>query len=392
MDILHIVPSYYPAFKYGGPIESVHLLNKTLVKKNINVDVLTTNTGLERRQDIALNKWNNLDGVKIKYLPSYFYEHYTFSPHLFFAALSSVEKYDLVHITAVWNFPVLAGSLASLINKKPYVLSPRGALYDEAISLKSRNLKMIYFHLAAQHCLKKASAVHFTTEHEKDNVAKSLNLHNQSFVIPNGLDLTGYEKLPERGTFKKKYPVLINKKYILFLGRLNKQKGLDILIESVKKLFDFDDNLFFVIAGPDNFGYKKVIEKQLSEYGLLNRTLFTGMLTGTDKLSAYVDAEVFVLSSYFENFGMAVVEAMACRTPVVISDRVGIAKNVEKNRAGLVVDINPDSIFNGLKSLIDNKMLKDEIALNGRQLVEKNYNIDIIADQMIAEYEKILRA
>ena len=385
MNILHIVPSYYPAFKYGGPIESVYLLNKALVKQGIKVTVLTTNAGLENRKDIVVNKWIDLEGVKVKYLPYYFYEHYTFSPQLFFDVLNNISKYDLVHITAFWNFPVLAGSIASILNKKPYIISPRGVLYEEAINIKSKCIKKLYFSSIGKHYLNVDNGIHFTTQHELEGAANCIKINTKSFVVPNGLDFSQFANLPAKGLFKNKYPVLKDKKYILFLGRINKQKGLDILSSAFSNLANDFKDLFLVIAGPDEAGYKK----ELIDSGLSSRVIFTGMLTD-DKLSAYVDAEAFVLPSYFENFGMSVVEAMACGTPVVISNKVGIYREVQASNSGIVVETNAGSLYKGIKNLLDNPNLCNEIRRNARRLVEEKYNIEVVADLMINAYKEII--
>src|SRR3989338_10325400 len=171
MKILHITPSYYPAFKYGGPIESVHLLNRALVKQEISVDVLTTDSGLKDRNDIVLNEWIYHNGVHVKYVRCYFNERYAFSPLVLNILLSQVKNYDLVHLTALWSFPVLAGANVCLLYKKPYLISPRGMLYYDALNIKSKNLKMLYYELFAKSILNKASAWHFTTIHEKNNIA-----------------------------------------------------------------------------------------------------------------------------------------------------------------------------------------------------------------------------
>lgn len=390
MKILHIAPSYYPAFKYGGPIESVHLLNKALVKKGVKVDVFTTNAGLENRSDIKINEWVMIDGVRVKYFPYYFYEHYTFSPQLFFSTLKEVKKYDLVHITAIWNFSILAGSLASIFNKKPFIVSPRGSLYEEAINLKSKWLKIFYFYLAANHYLYKANALHFTTKDEKNNLAHFIRLKNKPFIIPNGIDLAAYEQLPPKGLFKEKYTVLKNKKCILFLGRLNRKKGLDILVNAFKQISKDYQNIFLVIAGPDENDYKISLERKLGEYHLLDRTIFTGMLLGRDKLSVYIDADVFVLPSYSENFGMTVIESMACGTPVVISNKVGVCEEIQQNNAGVVVNLNAESLSKGIRSLLDNPHITDEIVINAKRLTKETYDINMIANMMIDAYKEVL--
>jgi glycosyltransferase involved in cell wall biosynthesis len=392
MNILHITPSYYPAFKYGGPIQSVHLLNKTLVKKGLRVDVITTDAGLEGRNDIPLNRWAFLDDVRVRYLKYYGYEHYTFSPRLFFEIFKGMEKYDLIHITAVWNFPVLAGAIASLIYKKPYIISPRGTIYEQTIKLKSSNKKMLYFNVIARQYLQRANAIHFTTTDEQEEVTKYLKLTCSSFVVPNGLDFSEFKEPPEKRYLETRYPVLVGKRNMLFLGRINIKKGIDILIESFKKLAEEYKDLFLVLAGPDNENYGEEIKVRLGKYGVLNKTIFTGMITGKEKLSVYNDAELFVLPSYSENFGMSVVEAMACGVPVVISNKVGIYKEVENNKAGVVVETNPESLHRGIKSLLDNETRRKEIAENGRRLAESYYDIDMVADMMIKTYEGVLRS
>lgn len=389
MKILHIIPSYYPAFKYGGPIESVYLLNKALAKRGIEVTVLTTNAGLENRKDILINKWVELEGIQIKYLPYYFYEHYTFSPQLFFDVVNNISKYDLVHITAFWNFPVLSGSIGSALNKKPYIISPRGVLYDAAINIKSKWIKKLYFSLIGRHYLNAANGIHFTTRHELEGIADFIKINTKSFVVPNGLDLSRFTNLPEKGLFKNKYPALKDRKYILFLGRINRQKGLDILSKAFSNLANAFKDLFLVIAGPDESGYKKELEKQFIDYKLSQRVIFPGMLT-RDKLSAYIDAEAFVLPSYFENFGMSVVEAMACGVPVVISDKVGICREVQASNSGIVTETNAVSLYKGIKNLLDNPNLCNEIRTNARRLVEEKYNIEVIADLMINAYNEII--
>ncbi|MBI3591469.1 MAG: glycosyltransferase [Candidatus Melainabacteria bacterium] len=360
------------------------------MKKGIKIDVITTNSGLEKSQNLIRSSWTEIEGVRIRYFPYFLGESYTFSPRLFGATLFESKIYDLIHITAIWNFPVLAGSLGAAIHKKPYIISPRGSLYEEAMNVKSAYLKKLYFGLVARHYVNKADALHFTTVDEKERVTSFLKLENRSFVIPNGFDLAGFNKLPEKGSFKKKHPILSDKKYILFLGRLTKQKGLDLLVEAFGQLTKDRKDLFLVIAGGDDEGYKSLVMQWLSNHGLLDKVLFTGILTGGEKLSAFVDAEMFVLPSYFENFGMAVVEAMLCGVPVVISNRVGICTEIQKNRAGIIIDLTPRSLFTGMKSLLENPDLSKNISKQGKKLAEENYDVNKIADMMIKAYEGVI--
>ena len=229
IKLLHISPSYYPAFRFGGPIQSVHLLNKALAIRGVKVDVLTTNAGLTYDQKtLCGNHWNKLDKVNVKYLSFIGYEHYNYSFPFVLELRKIIKNYDIVHITAVWNFPVLAGAVISILNKKPYIISPRGTIYKETIELKSTSLKKLYFNIFAKRYLNKASAIHFTTVDEKEKVIDYLKLKSPSFVISNGMDLAEIPKA-QSGELIKKFGLDEYAKYFLILGRIVKKKVLTYL-------------------------------------------------------------------------------------------------------------------------------------------------------------------
>jgi len=370
MKILHVTPSYYPAVKYGGPIQSVHLLNKFLIKKGVDVDVFTTTAGLEN-ENIVYDDWNVIDNVRVKYFKYYGYEHYNFSPTIFIELTKRVSKYDLVHITAVWNFPVLVASLSCLIKNKPFIISPRGTINYEAINLRSKYLKRLYYNMLAKHYIKRASALHFTSQDEKDNVIKSLRLNNKFFIVPNGLDLSKFKKLPLKGAFKEKFPSLNGKRYILFLGRINLKKGIDILLESFKDVLGVYNDIYLVIVGSSDDNYLNILKKMIANMKIEDKVIFTGFLSGDEKLAAYVDAEFFVLPSRSENFGMSVIEAMACGLPVLVSDKVGISKEISINASGIVFENEINKLTKAISNLFEDKAKKETLSKNGKKLVER---------------------
>jgi glycosyltransferase involved in cell wall biosynthesis len=422
IKLLHISPSYYPAFRFGGPIQSVHLLNKALVKKGVKVDVLTTNAGLTQDQRKKIkdkskekpfdsaqgdtNGWvdpsllDNADkaetsgpaksndnlaatSVRVKYLDFVGYEHYNFSLQMVKEIWKVIDDYDLVHITAVWNFPVLAGALISLIKKKPYIISPRGVLHQEALTSKSGLVKKLYFNLFAKHYLQKAAAIHYTSQIEKEKSEQILK-HKNSFVIPNGIDISSIA-LSGMGTA----PVT-DKKYLLILGRIDRIKGIDILIPAFANIVKKFNDLFLVIAGDDKSPYAKEVRKMVEEKKISNNIIFTGQVTGDDKWVLYKNALMFLLPSYSENFGMSVVEAMACGCPVVISDKIGIYKEIADNNAGIIVKTNVESVEEGILKLLNDDKLRETISLNGKSMVEKFYDIDKVAAQMIKQYTLLI--
>ncbi len=390
MKILHVTPSYYPAIKFGGPIQSVHILNKALLAQGVNVEVFTTTAGLEDQKKYNSSDWKDVDGVKVKYFPYYGYVHYNFSPQMWKVLVKEVSKYHLVHITAVWNFPVWAAASACQRAHVPYIISPRGTIYPETIALKSSIFKKLYYNLVARNSLSKAAAIHYTAADEKEKVESSLHLSAKGIVIPNGIDLSEFADLNKPELFGKYFPELAGRKYILFLSRINQKKGLDLLVESFAYIASKFPEVFLVLAGPDNEGYSANIKSLLADKGLLQKTFFTGILSGEKRLAAYRDAELFVLPSYSENFGMSVVEAMACGTPVVISEHVGISPDIQSQQAGLIVKANPESISEAFDFLLKNAEMKRTIALNGIRMAKDYYNIQAVANSFIKQYKDVI--
>lgn len=384
LRILHVSPSYYPAFGYGGPIHSVHLLNKNLVKKGQHVDVLTSNAGL-RDKNIPLNTWQNIDDVRVMYFKYYGYHHFTFSPRMFLYLLRIVKNYDIVHITAVWNFPVVAACIACRLYKVPFIISPRGTIYPKTLLTKSRYFKKLYYHLIARWCLESATSLHFTTADEQQKVQEFLQLKVQGFVVANGIELQEFSETDIN--FSQRYIGKSAAKYILFLSRLSWKKGLDLLLPAYAKFCKKYRDVYLVIAGPDEENYTNTLQTILREHDIEKRVIFTGLITGETRVAAYRNAQCFVLPSYSENFGMVAVEALACRTPIIISDQVGIYVEIQKNAAGLICQTTIESVYQQLEILWQNS--HEQMRKNGYALVNNFYAAPRTALLMLQNYRKI---
>jgi glycosyltransferase involved in cell wall biosynthesis len=215
--------------------------------------------------------------------------------------------------------------------------------------------------------------------------------------------MSEFSDLPDKERLRLRYPYLKDKKIILFLGRIHWIKGLDILIKAYAQIVKERDDIHLLMVGNDEGRYTKEVKKWLKrlrincvDYGLEDRgyvdkakVTFTGMLIGTDKIAAYSGSDIFVLPSYSENFGMSAVEAMSCGLPVIISNKVAIYKEIERNKAGIIIDTNSKSLYRGIKLLLEDPELRKEIAMNGRRLAKDYYNIDKVADKMAEAYRQI---
>jgi glycosyltransferase involved in cell wall biosynthesis len=175
------------------------------------------------------------------------------------------------------------------------------------------------------------------------------------------------------------------------LNKALARQGLDILVEAFARIAREKPDVHLLIAGGDEGGYRKKVEQWIRECGIENRVTFTGPLSGADRLRAYSGSDLFVLPSYSENFGMTVVEAMACGLPVVISDKVGICREVEDNKAGVVVQANAQGVYQGIRRFLDDDDARRVCAENGKRLVKERYDVSQVAEDMIGLYRSIVQ-
>jgi glycosyltransferase involved in cell wall biosynthesis len=205
MKLLCVSPGYWPASQYGGPIASVHTLNNALVKKGVDVTVYATNSGLGRK--VPINKEVKIDGVKVTYFKFVkFFEFigrsgWQFSWEITNTIRRTLKTFDLIHINAVWNYPTAAAAYYCRKYKKPYIVAPRGNLYPYTIA-KNAWKKRPYYFLIAKRDIKGAALIHYTTEDEAEKTHSFLNLKNKMVVVPNGIDISEFDKLPERERLK----------------------------------------------------------------------------------------------------------------------------------------------------------------------------------------------
>ncbi|WP_405031035.1 glycosyltransferase [Paenibacillus hexagrammi] len=271
----------------------------------------------------------------------------------------------------------------------PYIVRPHGTL-DPFMYKRHRLRKMVMELLFENKNIKEAAALHYTAAEEM-TLAEPVTFNAPGFVVPNGLNVSEYDHLPKNGTFRKKYPELNGKKIILFFSRINFKKGLDILIGAFDLVQQQHQDAVLVITGPDNEGFGDKVREWIGERNLTDKVIFTGMLTGEDKLAVLRDADVFALPSYSENFGIAVVEAMACGVPVVISDKINIWREVESNRAGKVSSCDHVQFAKEINALLANEELRSIIGNNAQHMVRDYYQWDKIGMALEREYTNILR-
>lgn len=382
LRILHVVATYYPAVRYGGPIRSVHGLCAALAQRGHDVHVYTTNVDGDSNLDVPLDKPVDLDGVKVHYFPVPTLRRLYLSPSLGSRLRRSVAQFDVVHVHAVFLYPMSAAARAAARAGIPYVVTPRGMLIRDLIRRKSRYVKTAWINLVERTTLARASAVHVTAEVEGAEL-RALGLPSPGLAcIPNGVEIPGDFAPLSSGPFAG-----LPDRYVLFLSRISWKKGLDRLITAWQWVPDFP----LVIAGNDEEGYQPRLQELAHSLGLAERIFFVGPASDAHKWALYRNAELFVLPSYSENFGNVVAEAMAMSCPVAVTPEVGIAPLVESAGAGIVTRGEPEELAAALRSLLGNPSLRREMGARGAELARRHLSWSGVAAQVEELYRQMLR-
>ena len=180
-----------------------------------------------------------------------------------------------------------------------------------------------------------------------------------------------------------------DKYIILYLGRIHPLKGIDLLVEAFGDIAKIREDVCLVIAGDDEVGYRSQLELQLSNLGILDKTIFTGLLNETDKVAMLGIADIFVLPSYSEGFSMSILEAMASSLPVIITDKCYFSE-VGTSGAGIIVETESDQLRDALMSYFENPEKIKQMGGKGRQLVLQKYTWDKVVDEIKLIYQNLI--
>ena len=222
--------------------------------------------------------------------------------------------------------------------------------------VRSIALKRVYQRVFGDALIGGAQRIVATSVQEKDELIDGGVPADRIVIRRNGIELP--ERLPASGSFRRQWHVSEDAQIVLYLGRLVSKKSPDLLLDAFAQYRQCSTrSSVLVLAGPDeDDGYRRQLEARARQLGLNEHVLFTGPLYGDAKWTAYRDADVFVLPSQNENFGNTAAEAVACGTPVLLTDRCGVAALIGE-RAGLVVPYSLEALSAGLQRLLDDSAL-----------------------------------
>jgi len=386
MKILQITPYFYPAWSYGGIPRVVYELSKALVISGnkviaLTTDVLSRENRYEKRED-------TVEGIDVHYfrnISNYLAYHYQlYTPLGMKKWLSdNLNDVDIVHMHGHRHF--LNNILFESLRRKniPYIFSGHGTVLkiERRILLKS-----IFDLFWSNKIIQNASHFIAVSEKEAEQYLLVGIPKNKISIISNGIDIATYNELPEKGIFKKKYN-LVNKKIVLYLGKITPRKGLDILVRAVAAIPYHD--IVLVVAGND-MGFKSKVEKIIRERNVQERVLFTGLLEDRDKISAYVDSDVLVYPSTLEIFGLVPFEAIMCDTPVIVTDDCGCGEIIGKIGAGYLVKYGDiEGLVNTITEVLNNKEEARERVQKGQEFIRQHLRWENISSQTERVYKKL---
>jgi glycosyltransferase involved in cell wall biosynthesis len=296
----------------------------------------------------------------------------------------AVRSAEVVHLHGLWQAQTRRGARAARRARVPYVIAAHGMAEPWALRHKLWK-KRVYMALVEARNLRRASCLHALSRPEIGHLREIAPWTPVCFV-PNGVDLAFSHELPPRSALEAEFPEVKGKFVLLFFGRIHVKKGLDLLAEAMSRIAIDRPEIHLVIAGNDG-GALAPFQDRMSHLGLSDRMTYVGHVSGERARRVWGAADAFVLPSYSEGFSMAILEALACRLPSLITTACHFP---EAGAAGAAVVVTPDvdAVTNGVRDLLDRSPReRAQLGLNGRRLVVDNYTWDRQAERLASVYK-----
>jgi len=396
LHILQIVPSI--SLVYGGPSQMIRGLAAALSRQSeqtvAKVTVITTDSNGdvdEAPLDVPLGVPVGEDGYEVIYFRCAPFRRYKFSTDLLSWLWANAHQYDIAHIHALFSPVSTAAATVCRWRNLPYIMRPLGTL-DPADLQKKKQIKKLYATLFERPNLAGAAAIHFTSELES-KVSERFGVETPDMIVPLGVALP---ELPERSVsqvaIREKFNIPAAHPIVLFMSRIDPKKGFDLLLPALERLHENNQPFHFLLCGanPQDRDYENSIREQIQSSEWAEWATLVGFVSGELKAQILSAADVFVLPSYYENFGIAVAEAMAAKIPVVVSDQVHIWPAIKEDEAGWVVQTDVESLADALLKALVDEGERGRRGENAQRCAQERYGWDAIAERLVGEYRVVI--
>lgn len=379
MKVLHVIPSVGPL--QGGPSYAALNTCRGLASIGVSVTLVTSDDNGPGHLDVPLETPVEQDGYTIIYFRRTTRE-YTFSWAITPWLLRHIHEFDFVHIHAVFSYTsVLAGILART-HRIPYAVRPAGILQRWGMRARRAAPKQLHYNIFEKGILNQAAFVQAMTSAEAKEI-QHLGIGAPIEVIYHGLQ-------PARPSPSAQPLTNVSDQAItfLFLGRLHPVKGLDLLLPAFAGALTQDARLVLLLAGDGDSSYKTWMRVQIDELGLADHVRWLGFLQSDAKWGTIAASTAVVMPSYSENFGMVVVEAMMCGTPIIVSEGVALAPEVAAASAGIVIPCEVEALMQAILHLAQNAEARAVMRANARILAENKFRLDRVTKDLIGAYTR----
>jgi glycosyltransferase involved in cell wall biosynthesis len=381
VNLLHIIPTYKPAYCYGGPIVSISLLCENLVADGHQVTVLSTTANGKTELPVYKRAPKKVDGVDVYYFPRWTKDHSMFSPALLWYLWRNARHFDAIHIHSWWNLSVLCATIVCILRGIKPILSPRGMLSPFTIRGK---FKPIFQRFVGKKLLKN-TLLHATSPQEvKECLALIPDWPHVD--LPNFLDaqLWDLSKKTRLNAHKIRENAPIR---LLFLSRLHQKKGLELLFDALAQVtFEWSLN----IAGEGETAYVKQLKKQAQQLKIADKITWLGWVNADKRAVIFETADLLVLPSYNENFANVIIESLALGTPVLVSKYVGLSDYVAEKKLGWVCDTTVDNLQQILIESNAQKTHHQWITQNSAQQIRQDFDPSVLVQKYVKMYKKAM--
>jgi glycosyltransferase involved in cell wall biosynthesis len=395
MKILMVTLGFYPAVAWGGPTTAVYQNALELIRRGHQVTVCTSNR-LSKQEYISHGCFERTkDGVRVLYLHTYMLKNWPgtvgptlISPTGLIRLWQQVSQADVIHVNGTRNILVMISSWFAACQYKPTVLQPHGTLPRIVSSIR---LKELFDKILMGSIVGSAHALVALQQSEVQQIVQAGGDPSLTTIIPNGLDNSLHTPQRYQGALRARFDISPDQQIILFLARINRKKGADLLVGAYAQLNqEIVSRTRLVIAGPDD-GQLAEIQSLVKQHRLEDRVVFTGLLSGDDVKAAYGDADIFVLPCRVDTFPMAILEACQAGIPMVVTETCEIAEMLE-NKVATIVPVEPGAIAQAMAELLQNARLRQRYRQGAQQLMRTVFSIEAVGEQLEAVYTRAIEA
>lgn len=389
MKILQVVSYFPPAYAFGGPVKVASQVSRELLKRGHDVVVYTTDAK-DPNSRLNVEPVRIVDGIKVHYMRNLSMmlvkkSKLFITPELITTLKEEVKKFHVIHLHEYRTFQNIVVAHYAKKYGVPYVLQAHGSL--PRIMVK-RKLEWFYDVLFGYRLLRDAAKVIAISQVEAEQYKRMGVPEEKIAIIPNGIDLSEYAKLPPKGAFKKRFNIPEDKKIILYLGRIHRTKGISFLVKAyayLTKNMKHDDTTL-VIAGPDD-GCLAEVKSLANSLGISDSVLFTGFISNKDKVEALVDADVFVTPSFYV-FAMTFLEACATGTPIITTTLGDTLEWIDGN-VGYVTPPKHRDLANAIHRILSDDELHRQFSRNCLDTMRNKFSLQKVIDKIEHLYREV---